>query len=826
MKTAGSSEKRRGGRKGFVFKLLKSHLLVASIGLITLLIALAFTFYLRSKIVVLTEEVEPITQASSEVLTGVQHSLAGLRGWVSLDNEEFLREWKRAWEEGIKPAMRSLITNRDILKRYGIEDLLNQLLPHLAELEESQWWVKSVAQTPGNEPARVSYLFEVGPVAVSLDAIFASIVQEAKTGQELLQKEEIIGLLDAQRHFSIARLVLEEIISEGSFHLENKFRNNLRLVREAVADTKIQGSYHSPEQKTLFKLFERESLIFGELADKVIHQRKSDKWNMAQYLMATETVPISKMVIDVTTMLSSKCIDLMREESSTAARAVQIVIVVMAILIAVMMFTAFLISRARARGLTVPVSALSTAALEFAEGRLEQDIPVMTDDELGDLTRAFNSMRGSLSQAREKLRDANLYLEQRVEKRTEELKSSRDMTERYLSVSEAMIVGLDATGKTILINRRGCDVTGYGEMEIIGKNWFDTFIPSEQKEEALAAHNKLISGEIEQAEYFQNEIITKTGNRRFIFWHNTVLKNEDGTATGTLSSGQNVTEQREAEEELKKHREHLEELVRKRTAELEEKTDKTEESRKALTYLVEDVNKAREDLEKANRDIGAVNRELQDFAYIVSHDLKAPLRAVSQLAYWISQDYAEVLDEDGKEHLNLLSGRVKRMDALINGILQYSRLGRAKEKQDKIDLDKTLPSIIKTLAPPENIRITIENELPEIVGNNTHMEQVFQNLIGNAIKFMDKPEGLITIGCRDEGSRWEFRITDNGPGIHEKYHERIFKIFQTLVPRDEHESTGIGLTLVKKTIEQYDGKIWVESEVGKRSSFVFTLPKK
>ena len=166
------------------------------------------------------------------------------------------------------------------------------------------------------------------------------------------------------------------------------------------------------------------------------------------------------------------------------------------------------------------------------------------------------------------------------------------------------------------------------------------------------------------------------------------------------------------------------------------------------------------------------------------------------------------------------------MDGLINGILQYSRLGRAKEKQDKIDLAKTLPSVIETLVPPENIRITIEDELPEIVGNRTHMEQVFQNLIGNAIKFMDKPEGLITIGCKDEGSRWEFRITDNGPGIDEKYHERIFKIFQTLVPRDEHESTGIGLTLVKKTIEQYDGKVWVESEVGKGSSFVFTLPKK
>ena len=304
------------------------------------------------------------------------------------------------------------------------------------------------------------------------------------------------------------------------------------------------------------------------------------------------------------------------------------------------------------------------------------------------------------------------------------------------------------------------------------------------------------------------------------------VHNPEGELINVVLISIEITGRKRAEEELGKHREHLEKLVEKRTEELKEKTDKTEESRKALTYLVEDVNNAREDLEKANRDIGAVNRELQDFAYIVSHDLKAPLRAVSQLAYWISEDYAEVLDEDGKENLNLLSGRVKRMDALINGILQYSRVGRAKEKQDKIDLDKTLPSIIETLAPPENIRITLKDELPEIVGNKTHMEQVFQNLIGNAIKFMNKPEGLITIGCRGEGSHWQFSIEDNGPGINPKYHDRIFKIFQTLSARDERESTGIGLTLVKKIIELYNGEVWVESDVGKGSSFVFTLPKK
>jgi len=390
------------------------------------------------------------------------------------------------------------------------------------------------------------------------------------------------------------------------------------------------------------------------------------------------------------------------------------------------------------------------------------------------------------------------------------------------------VITTDIRGNIVLLNSMAGKLTGWTQKQAYQKPIEAVFnILNEKTGLPFEDLLKKVLKSGSMTDLVSHAILTVKGGKKIPIDHRGApIKDESGNIIGAVFAFRDITEQKKAEEELAQHREHLEGLVEKRTVELEEKTDKIAESRKALTYLVEDINEAREDLEKTNRDLGVLNEELQDFAYIVSHDLKAPLRAVSQLAYWISEDYAEVLDKDGKEHLNLLRGRVKRMDGLINGILQYSRLGRAKEKQDKIDLAKTLPSIIETLAPPENIRITIEDELPEIVGNSTHMEQVFQNLIGNAIKFMDKPEGLITIGCRDEGSRWEFRITDNGPGIDEKYHERIFKIFQTLVPRDEHESTGIGLTLVKKTIEQYDGRVWVESEVGKGSSFVFTLPKK
>jgi len=229
--------------------------------------------------------------------------------------------------------------------------------------------------------------------------------------------------------------------------------------------------------------------------------------------------------------------------------------------------------------------------------------------------------------------------------------------------------------------------------------------------------------------------------------------------------------------------------------------------------------------EEANRQLECVNKELKDFAYVVSHDLKAPLRGIKTLAEWIATDQADRLDDEGQEQLRLLLGRVDRMHALIDGILQYSRVGRVNEEKERVDLGALVPQIVDLLAPPEHIHITIGDELPVIESERTRITQVFQNLLSNAIKYMDKPQGRITVGCREDEECWTFNVSDNGPGIDAKHHERIFQLFQTLVPRDQYESTGIGLTLVKKIVELYGGRIWIESQVGEGCSFYFTLPK-
>lgn len=234
---------------------------------------------------------------------------------------------------------------------------------------------------------------------------------------------------------------------------------------------------------------------------------------------------------------------------------------------------------------------------------------------------------------------------------------------------------------------------------------------------------------------------------------------------------------------------------------------------------------ARQEQEKLLHQIAAVNEELTHFAYVVSHDLKAPLRGIKMLTEWLYEDYAEQLGDEARENLDLLQNRVERMHSLIEGVLQYSRVGRIKEDLVDIDLNTLLPGIIDAIAAPEHIHIRVEGSLPMIECEKTRVIQVFQNLLTNAVKYMDKAAGRIIVACAEDDEAWTFRVSDNGPGIEEKYFDRIFKIFQTLAPRDEFESTGVGLTLVKKIVEHYGGRIWLTSEVGKGTTFFFTLPR-
>jgi signal transduction histidine kinase len=220
------------------------------------------------------------------------------------------------------------------------------------------------------------------------------------------------------------------------------------------------------------------------------------------------------------------------------------------------------------------------------------------------------------------------------------------------------------------------------------------------------------------------------------------------------------------------------------------------------------------------------NHELDQFAYVASHDLKAPLRAIDNLASWLDEDVGDTLPATSREHLSKLRLRVQRMEHLLEDLLTYSRVGRRDRAQEEINVNDLLQNIVDLLAPPPGFTVTVAPAIPLVHTPRAPLELIFRNLISNAIKHHDNPaQGRIEIQFHDCADCLTFVISDNGPGIESRFHERIFGMFQTLRPRDDIEGSGMGLAVVKKAVEHWGGTISVASVPGQGATFTFTWPK-
>ena len=226
-------------------------------------------------------------------------------------------------------------------------------------------------------------------------------------------------------------------------------------------------------------------------------------------------------------------------------------------------------------------------------------------------------------------------------------------------------------------------------------------------------------------------------------------------------------------------------------------------------------------------ELAQSNQELQQFAYVASHDLKEPLRMVTGYTQLLARRYKGKLDVDADEFIGYAVDAAARMQTLIDNLLAYSRVGRRGKKFRPADCEAVFGRALNNLgAAVEESGASVKHDpLPTVMADETQLDQLFQNLIGNAIKFCDKHAPRVEVKAEPRGSEWVFAVSDNGIGIEPRYHNRVFEMFQRLHLREEYAGTGIGLAICKKIVERHGGRIWVDSIPGEGSTFCFTLPK-
>ncbi len=224
--------------------------------------------------------------------------------------------------------------------------------------------------------------------------------------------------------------------------------------------------------------------------------------------------------------------------------------------------------------------------------------------------------------------------------------------------------------------------------------------------------------------------------------------------------------------------------------------------------------------EKLLAQLETQNKQLSDYAHVVSHDLKSPLRNINTLAVWLRDDHRKALPKEALQKIDLLLDNTDRMEKLISGLLSYSAVSEAGKDRQEVDLQKVVDEVISILPIPTDVEIQ-RDPLPKVFGDPVHFQQLFQNLIDNAIKSLENGKGIVKIGCDKQSGPPVFTVSDTGKGIDPKYHERIFRIFEKL--DTDHTRSGIGLSIVQKILKHYNGRIWLKSSSGKGTTFYFTL---
>ncbi|WP_017314586.1 PAS domain S-box protein [Mastigocladopsis repens] len=369
----------------------------------------------------------------------------------------------------------------------------------------------------------------------------------------------------------------------------------------------------------------------------------------------------------------------------------------------------------------------------------------------------------------------------------------RESEERFHAMAENAPVMIWVSGVDQLrtyFNSGWLEFTGRTMEQELGNSWTQGVHPEDIKH---CLETQSIGFDAREPFMMEYRLRRFDGEYRWILDKGTPRWNPDGSFAGYIGSCIDISDRKEAEIALQQR---AEELTR--------------------TNII---------LAQTTTLLKKRNDELDQFAYVASHDLKAPLRAIASLSEWMEEDLADILPEENQHQMRLLRGRVRRMESLINGLLEYSRVGRTQTPSVMVNVTALLREVIDLLDPPQTFTIEVEPGMPIFEAKRVPLQQVFSNLIGNAIKHHSRPDGYVKVSVKDQGHYYEFAVCDDGPGIAPEYHNKIFNIFQTLEARDQKESTGVGLAIVKKIIETEAGTMTMKSQVGVGSTFSFTWLK-
>jgi PAS domain S-box-containing protein len=373
----------------------------------------------------------------------------------------------------------------------------------------------------------------------------------------------------------------------------------------------------------------------------------------------------------------------------------------------------------------------------------------------------------------------------------EMVRQERDRARTYLDMAGVIMIVINTDQTIALINKNGCEVLGYPEGEIVGRNWFDHFLPPASREEIKKVFSRLMAGEIAPVEYFENTVLTRAGDERLIAWHNKILTDESGRIYASLSSGEDITERRQAEDEIRRLNAELERRVRERTIQLE-----------------------------------SSNKELEAFVYSVSHDLRAPLRSIDGFSLALLEEYGGRLDERGRHYLDRVRSAAGQMGLEIEDLLKLSRLTRSEMIFADVNLSRLVENIAAELNESRPDRAVDWIIAPGVTadGDARLLEVALRNLLENAWKFTSKhPSARIEFGVRERDGQPVYFVRDDGAGFDNAFAGKLFGVFQRLHRFEEFEGTGVGLAMVQRIIRRHGGSVWAEGAVERGAAFYFTL---